>query len=157
MIARLKRCADAVGAGLFAALFCTFLVQIGARFGFNRPLPWTDELAVILYIWAILWAAAFMVPAREHVVFDLVYNTLGPRGRRAMLIVGSLMIAGLAAWALPGCWDYVRFMAREGTPVLGLPFMWVFLPFVLLLAALVAVNLWRCWRLLRHEGEVEKA
>ena len=157
MLAGLKRCADAVGAGLFAALFLTFLLQIGARFGFNRPLPWTDELAVILYIWAILWAAAFMVPAREHVVFDLVYNTLGRRGRRAMLVGGSLMIAGLAAWALPGCWDYVRFMAREGTPVLGLPFMWVFLPFVLLLAALVAVNLWRCWRLLRHEAEVETA
>ena len=28
-------------------------------------------------------------------------------------------------------------MAREGTPVLGLPFSWVFLPFVLLLLALV--------------------
>ena len=26
-----------------------------------------------------------------------------------------------------------------------------------LFAALVAVNLWRCWRLLRHEAEVEKA
>jgi TRAP-type C4-dicarboxylate transport system permease small subunit len=34
-----------------------FLVQIVARFGFNRPLPWTDELAVILYVWVILWAA----------------------------------------------------------------------------------------------------
>jgi TRAP-type C4-dicarboxylate transport system permease small subunit len=28
-------------------------------------------------------------------------------------------------------------MAREGTPVLGVPFMWVFVPFVLLLLALV--------------------
>jgi TRAP-type C4-dicarboxylate transport system permease small subunit len=63
----LKRGADAVGAGLFAALFLTFIVQITARFGFNQPLPWTDELAVILYVWAILWAAAFMVPAKEHV------------------------------------------------------------------------------------------
>ena len=149
MRAWLKRGADAVGGGLFAALFLTFIVQITARFGFNRPMPWTDELAVILYIWAILWAAAFMVPAREHVVFDLVYNTMGRRTRRIMLMLGSLMIAGLAAWALPGSWDYVRFMAREGTPVLGLPFMWVFIPFVLLLAALVVINLWNCWRLLR--------
>jgi TRAP-type C4-dicarboxylate transport system permease small subunit len=156
MQAWLKRGADAVGAGLFAALFLTFIVQITARFGFNRPLPWTDELAVILYIWAILWAAAFMVPAREHVVFDLVYNAFGRRTRRAMLLVGSAMIAGLAAWALPGSWDYVRFMAREGTPVLGLPFMWVFIPFVLLLAALVVINLWHCWRLLRDtDGEPE--
>ena len=154
MRAWLKRGADAIGAGLFAALFLTFIVQITARFLFNRPLPWTDELAVILYIWAILWAAAFMVPSREHVVFDLVYNTMGQRTRRVMLLLGSAMIAGLAAWALPGSWDYVRFMAREGTPVLGLPFMWVYIPFVLLLVALVVINVWHCWRLLRDtDGE----
>lgn len=153
----LKRGADAVGAGLFTAMFLTFLVQITARFAFGRPLPWTDELAVILYVWAILWASAFMVPAREHVVFDLLYNAMPQRTRRGMLLLGSVMLAGLAAWALPGSWDYVRFMAREGTPVLGMPFMWVFLPFVMLLAALVATNLWRCWRLLRGDAVDEPA
>ncbi len=59
------------------------------------------------------------------------------------------MIGGLCAWALPASWDYVHFMRREGTPVLGVPFMWVFLPFVLLLAALVVrsvLGIWRAWR-----------
>jgi TRAP-type transport system small permease protein len=145
----LKAGADAVGAGLFATLFAVFLVQIVARFGFGRPLPWTDELAVILYVWVILWAAAFMVPAREHVAFDLLYQAMGPRTRRAMQFVGALLIGVLAAWALPGSWDYVRFMGREGTPVLGWPFSWVFVPFVALLAALVVRNAWLAWRLVR--------
>jgi TRAP-type C4-dicarboxylate transport system permease small subunit len=149
----LKRGADVVGVALFATLFVVFLVQIVARFGFDRPLPWTDELAVILYVWVILWAAAFMVPDREHVVFDLVFHAAGPVLRRWMLGLGSVAVGALAAWALPASWDYVRFMAREGTPVLGLPFMWVFLPFVLLLATLVARAAWRCWSLLRgHAG-----
>lgn len=147
----LKRGADAIGAGLFATLFLVFLVQIVARFGFGRPLPWTDELAVVLYVWVILWAAAFMVPAREHVVFDLVYHAMGPRTRRGMQVVGALLIGALAAWALPGSWDYVRFMTREGTPVLGLPFMWVFMPFVALLVALVVRSAWQLWGLLRGE------
>jgi TRAP-type transport system small permease protein len=140
----LKIGADAIGAGLFAAMLLVFLVQITARFVFNRPLPWTDELAVVLYVWVILWAAAFMVPWREHVAFDLVYHALGPRTRRGMQIAGALLIGVLAAWALPGSWDYVRFMAREGTPVLGLPFSWVFLPFIALLVALIV----RCAALL---------
>jgi TRAP-type transport system small permease protein len=152
----LKRGADAVGAGLFAALFLTFIVQITARFGFNQPLPWTDELAVILYVWAILWAAAFMVPAKEHVVFDLVYNAVGKSTRRGMLLLGSVLIGVLAAYALPGSWDYVRFMAREGTPVLGLPFMWVFIPFVFLLLALVVRSAVHVVALLRHRsGELD--
>src|SRR6187399_1821658 len=106
----LKRGADAVGVGLFAALFLVFMVQIVARFGFNRPLPWTDEMAVMLYVWVILWAAAAIVPEREHVMFDLVWNTVGVRSRKAMRLLGHAMIGGLAAWALPASWDYVWFM-----------------------------------------------
>jgi TRAP-type C4-dicarboxylate transport system permease small subunit len=126
-----------------------FVVQIVARFGFGRPLPWTDELAVILYVWIILWAGALMVPEREQVMFDLVWNAAPRSVRRWMRLVGNAMIGGLSAWALPACWDYVHFMKREGTPVLGIPFMWVFLPFVVLLLALVvrcAFGMWRAWQ-----------
>ena len=145
----LQRGADAVGVGLFATLFAVFLIQITARFVFNKPLPWTDEVAVMLYVWVILWAAAFIVPEREHVMFDLVWNAVGRRARQVMRIAGNLMIGGLAAWALPACLDYLRFMAREGTPVLGVPFLWVFAPFGLLLISLVlrsARNVWRAWQ-----------
>ena len=79
----LKGGADSVAAGLFATLFVVFIVQITARFVFNKPLPWTDELAVVLYLWVILWSAAFVVPEREHVVFDLLWNLVGKRARRA--------------------------------------------------------------------------
>lgn len=151
----LKAGADAVGAGLFSVLFLVFVVQITARFAFGKPLPWTDELAVILYVWVILWAAAFMVPAREHVVFDLVYNLGGRGARRGMLLLGAVMIGALAAWALPGAWDYVRFMGREGTPVLGWSFTAVFAPFVLLLAALAVRNAWLAWRMLRGDAPEE--
>jgi len=36
-----------------------------------------------------------------------------------MKITGNLLIGSLALVALPASWDYVHFMAREGTPVLG--------------------------------------
>lgn len=134
--------ANALGGSLFLALFLVFIVQIAARFGLQKPLPWTDEAAVILYIWAILWAAAAVVPEREHVVFDLVWNSVGRRTRQVMKIVGNLLVGALALVALPASWDYVRFMAREGTPVLGVPLMWVYLPFVLLLGALVLRCAW---------------
>lgn len=152
----LRRAANAVGAGLFLALFGVFIVQITARFGFNQPLPWTDEAAVILYVWVILWATATMVPQREHVAFDLIWNSVGAGGRRVMLIGGNLLVGTLAALALPASWDYVRFMVREGTPVLGLPLFWVYLPFVLMLLALVLRCAGAVSRALRGQGlEVE--
>ena len=148
----LKTAANLAGGTLFLALFMVFIVQIGARFGLNKPLPWTDEAAVILYVWIILWAAATMVPQREHVVFDLLWNLAGRRTRQAMAVVGNLLIGGLSLVALPASWDYVHFMAREGTPVLNVPFMVVYLPFVLLLVALVLRSLWAIVQAIRGQG-----
>lgn len=148
----LKMAANALGGGLFLALFMVFIVQITARFGFNKPLPWTDEAAVILYVWVILWAAATVVPEREHVVFDLVWNSVGTRARRAMQVVGNLMVGGLAAVGIPASWDYVHFMAREGTPVLNIPILWVYLPFVILLISLVLRCAWAIWNAFKGVG-----
>ncbi|WP_348713456.1 TRAP transporter small permease [Acidovorax soli] len=152
MLRRLQQAANLLGGGLFLTLFVVFIIQIVARFGFNKPLPWTDEAAVILYVWVILWAAAAVVPEREHVMFDLVWNSVNTRTRQLMRIVGNLMLGGLALVAIPASWDYVRFMAREGSPVLGLPFMWIFLPFVLLLIALVIRSAWAIWNAVRGIG-----
>lgn len=148
----LKHAANAIGGGLFLTLFVVFIIQITARFGFNKPLPWTDEAAVILYIWVILWSAAVVVPEREHVVFDLLWNSVGYGARKVMRIAGNLLIGGLALAGLPASWDYVHFMAREGSPVLGIPLMWIYLPFVLLLAALVARSAWAIWNAFKGVG-----
>jgi TRAP-type C4-dicarboxylate transport system permease small subunit len=152
MLRRLQSAANLIGGGLFLTLFCVFIIQITARFGFNKPLPWTDEAAVILYVWVILWAAAFIVPAREHVVFDLVWNSVGRRARQVMKIAGNLLIGGLALVGLPATWDYVKFMSREGSPVLNVSFMWVFMPLVLLMAALVVRSAWAIWQATRGIG-----
>lgn len=129
--------AQTLGGVLFVALFGVFVLQVVSRFVFDRPLPWTDELAVVLYVWIILWACATMVPTREHVMFDLVWQEASPRVRRWMAIAGHMLIGGLCLWALPACWDYVWFMSREATPVLDIPFSLVFFPFVMLLISLV--------------------
>ena len=148
----LKNAANVIGGGLFLTMFAVFVIQITARFVFNKPIAWTDELAVILYVWIILWGCAAMVPEREHVVFDLLWNSVSWRARQFMQIVGNLLIGGLALASLPATWDYVRFMAREGTPVLNLPFIWVFFPFVLLMASLVIRAAWSIWQAFRGIG-----
>ncbi len=144
-----RRGAEGVAAALFAALFLTFLVQISARWAFNKPLPWTDELAVLLYIWTVLWGCAVVVRWREHVAFDALMAVLPTGWARAASFVQALVLGGLCAWALPACLDYVQFMQRESTPVLGWSYRWVFMPFVLMLAAIVLRCSVQCLRALR--------
>lgn len=151
MLKLLQGAANVFGVILFALLFLVFVVQVVARFAFKQPLAWTDEAAVILYLWAILWGAAFVCKDRENVAFDLLYQKATPPMQRMMALAACALIGVLAAWGLPGALDYIHFMQRERTPVLGLPFHWVFAPFGLLLAALVLRYAWRIYRLLgRH-------
>jgi len=147
-----KKVADLIGGTLFLTLFIVFVIQVTARFGFNRPMAWTDEAAVILYVWVILWSAAFVVPEREHVAFDLIWNSVNLPTRKVMRVAGNLLMGGVALYGIPATWDYVHFMKRESSPVLGISFMLVFLPFVLLLVALVVRSAWAIWNAFRGVG-----
>ncbi|MEO8153694.1 MAG: TRAP transporter small permease [Rhizobacter sp.] len=145
----LQRIAEAVAAFIFALLFVTFVVQVVARFLFNRPLAWSDELIVILFIAMVFWSAATLLKEREHVMFDLLYAALPPQGQRAMALIGSVMMAGLMGVLLPYAFDYVQFMHREPTAVLGVPFSFVFAPFLLFVLAVCLMYLQKSWRLMR--------
>jgi TRAP-type C4-dicarboxylate transport system permease small subunit len=145
-----KRWLDHIGGALFLALFAVFILQIGARFLFNQPLPWTDEIAVVLYIWSIFWACAFMVPAASHVSVDILIARLSVKPRLWLQTLGQVLLGGLALQALPASWDYVLFMQREATAVLGLPLFWVFLPLLVLLVMLVLRGIWQMVRVVKE-------
>jgi len=119
---RFTRWADLVGAGIFAVLFLSLAVQVMRRFVFGAPAAWTEELAAIAFIWVIFWGTAFTVPLAAHVAVDFIVPAFAPRARRVLYAVGLAALAGCFLWALPGIADYLRFMGRERTPVLDLPF-----------------------------------
>ena len=147
-MAHFKRWLEHMGGLLFLALFVAFILQIGARFLWNQPLPWTDELAVVLYVWVIFWACAFMVPASSHVSVDILIQQLPAALRIWFQTAGQLMLGGFALCALPASWDYLWFIRREATAVMGLPLFWVFLPLLVALLMMVIKTLHSVWQLL---------
>ena len=136
-IERLKRWADLIGAGVFAVLFLSLVVQVVRRFVFGTPAAWTEELASIAFVWMIFWGTAFAVPLSAHVAVDFVVARFAPRVRRALYALGLAALAGCFLWALPGTADYLRFMMRERTPVLDLPFAIVYAIFLAAAAMIV--------------------
>jgi TRAP-type C4-dicarboxylate transport system permease small subunit len=145
--------AEAIGVAIFAAMFGAFLLQVLFRYVLGSPLGWTDELSLVLYAWAVFWACAFAVPWREHVSFDLLYQVAPPHARRAFALIGAGLVAGLFVAALPATLDYVAFMARSRTPVLGWRYDWVFACFPIFLAAVAARAVHRIATLLRSGWE----
>lgn len=136
--AALGRGAETAGVALFGAMFVTFLLQVFFRYVLNRPLGWTDELTLLLFPWSVFWACAFLVPLRAHVSFDLLYTAAPSGGRRLLAGLAAAILAGLFLCALPATLDFVRFMARERTPVLGWRYDLLFACFPLFLMAVAA-------------------
>jgi TRAP-type C4-dicarboxylate transport system permease small subunit len=133
----LQRWADRLGAALFAAMFLSLVLQVIFRFALGKPAAWTEELATVAYVWVIFWGCAFSVPLAAHVAVDMVVPSFAPPVRRVLYAAGLAALAGLFLWALPGIADYLRFMLRERTPVLDLPFGIVYSVFVAAAAMVV--------------------
>jgi TRAP-type C4-dicarboxylate transport system permease small subunit len=145
----LRRRAENVAAAMLAVMFAAFIVQIVFRYFFNLPTGWTSELTVVLWLWLVLWGAAFVVREDEEIRFDLISGAVGRRGRIAMGVVTGLALVVLYGVSLKPSFDYVAFMKVEKSSYLKVRMDWLFSIYVLFLVAVVARYLWLLSRLLR--------
>jgi TRAP-type C4-dicarboxylate transport system permease small subunit len=135
--ARLRQLADWIACAMFAAVFVIFNYKIFTRYFEHDEAVWADEVLVILFIWIIFWANAFLVPDKEQITFDLVYRLLPATAQRYTALARAALVGGIFAWALPGSLDYIHFLWREHTPVLNLPLDIVYSCFGIFLVAVI--------------------
>src|SRR6476620_11641961 len=113
MLARLTmlftKAAEIVSTLAFAAMFVLFLAGIFARYVLGKPLAWSDELIMVIFLWVVFLTEAFVITEREQVTFDGIYDLVGERWRRLILATGALLIGVMFLVALPTVFGYVRF------------------------------------------------
>ena len=103
----LRQRAENVSALLLLAMFLCFILQIAARYVFNRPLGWTDEVSVLCWIWCTLWGAAFVLRERDEVRFDIIYSSVSAQTRRVFTIITGIAAVILFGIALPAVFSYI--------------------------------------------------
>lgn len=145
----LKRGADTVGVLFFLAAFSGFIVQIFYRYILNQPLAWTEEATMIAFIWTVFWAAAFMVPVREHVTFDVVYDVVSAETRRILTICTMILLVIAFVLLIPYTFDYLQFLTRKKSPVLRIQMHWIYGCYILFLTAFSLQAAWRLYCLFR--------
>src|SRR6185295_13772224 len=101
----LAKAAEAASAAAFAAMFLLFLAGVFARYALGKPLVWSDELIMIIFLWVVFMTEALVITEREQVTFDGVYDLLGERGRRALQAAAALAVAAMFLIALPTVFD----------------------------------------------------
>ena len=145
----LARRAENLLALMLAAMFVAFLLQIGFRYLGGFPIGWTHEVSVILWVWMVLFGAAFVVSEREEIRFDIFYGAVGAKTRRVMCLITAVALVALYGISLPAVFDYVAFMKVERTAYLKIRFDYLFSIYVVFAVAMIVRYLWLGWQALR--------
>ena len=116
----LRRRAENVLVGLLVAMFLSFMTQIIARYVFNYPFGWTDEVSLLCWIWVVLWGASFVLREKDEVRFDIFYSALSDKARCVLTVITGGAAIVLFAMALPAVYSYVTFLKVEKSAYLGI-------------------------------------
>jgi TRAP-type C4-dicarboxylate transport system permease small subunit len=116
---------------LFAVLTAAVFVQVVARYVFNQPPAWTEEVARFCQVWIILLTASICVRKGSHLAVDYLGPVLPLGARRAVaLFTGALIALYAAVVAIWG--TRLAFIGSlQTSPALQLDMGWVYLVFPL--------------------------
>lgn len=118
--------------GCFVVLFVVFNMQVLLRYVFKAPTMWSSELSGIMFLWLVMCATNYTTRQHKHVCFSMVYDGAGERGKKAIRILGSLLLIVTYSLGFIPCARAILGEQRLST-VLRLPLRVVYFPFLLFL------------------------
>ncbi|MCC2688884.1 MAG: Tripartite ATP-independent periplasmic transporter DctQ component [Rhizobiaceae bacterium] len=138
-----------VAAGILAAMFLSFMLQIVSRYVFNSPIGWTLEVCLTTWLWLVLWTAAFNLKDVDHVRFDMVYMAGNRRLRRIFALISAIAIVVGFVAALPATLDYITFYKIKKSATLRIRLDVVFSVYAVFALAVITRYALRAWYLVR--------
>jgi C4-dicarboxylate transporter DctQ subunit len=87
---------------VFVVMFIVFLVNIFFRYVIRNPMNWTFEFSVNSFVIVGLLGACAAYRKEDHVVFDLLYTRVKPKGQSILRMISYVLVIVFFAAALPG-------------------------------------------------------
>jgi TRAP-type transport system small permease protein len=112
---------------LLGVLTVSVFLQVLVRFVLKYPLPWTEEVSRLSFVYSIFVGATIAVREKTHINVDFVLVALPEMTARAVKWVGTALVAIFLGFVI---WQGVVFVLATGiqmTPVLQLPFRHLYL------------------------------
>ena len=136
-------------AGLFLiVIFATMSLQVIARYLFDKPYQWSEELSVFALIWMTFMSAAYVMAEGRHIAVDMLSTRVGQRGQLLIEMGSYLLTAGTCILLVVGGARFVWYVGKVGSPTLGLPkSLWYgsCLVGLLLITIHCIINLFQLW------------
>ena len=114
----LGRVVEAAAAAIVVAELVLLGAATTARYAFNSPLTWTDELATVLFIWLSVLGAVVALRRGEHMRLTAFVRGLSPAWRARVDALGLMLVCTVLVALIMPTWDHVESHLISRMPVL---------------------------------------
>jgi tripartite ATP-independent transporter DctM subunit len=121
------------GLGLLIAIPTTALVLLEvavllggviSRYGFQRPIIWTDELASTLFLWLAMLGSAIALHRAEHMRMTAFVGMLSPAKRRMLDVVATVAALTFLLLITPSAYEFAIDEIPVTTPAMQVSDAW---------------------------------
>lgn len=127
---------------VFVMLFLAFLMNVFFRYVLRNPQNWTFELSINAFVVVGLLGACAAYRTEDHVIFDLLYTRLNPKGQNILRIISYVIVIVFFTVAVPASIMYLVKL-RAVTSIMRIPRRLIFLSYPLLLISTVLRSAYR--------------
>lgn len=112
---------------LSVVLTLSVFLQVLIRFVFKYPLPWTEEIARIAFVYCVFVGATIAVRENSHLQVDFLLVILPKKVARVLVLLGMLLVGMFLVFVT---WQGVVLVLATGvqmSPVMQVPFKYLYL------------------------------
>jgi len=145
----LRRRAENIAVILLSTMFACFIIQIFFRYVLNNPVGWTEEVVITMWLWTVLWGAAFILGEAEEIRFDIIYSNIPESVRRVFTVITGVALIALYGISLPAAYKYVSFMKVERSAYLHVPINLMYSVYIFFAVACIVRYVWLVYQAIR--------
>jgi TRAP-type C4-dicarboxylate transport system permease small subunit len=117
---------DWICLGLMAALVVDVFLGVWSRYVLHATFQWYDEVARLCFVWMVFLGAAVAVRRGAHFRLHLLIDRFGPRLRRVIDLVVTLLVMGFGGVLVAGGVAMYPLARRQVTDSLELSMLWFY-------------------------------
>ncbi len=116
-----RRMIEIAATAMIVVMMLSTLAQVVFRYVFELSVPWTEELARMLFVMAMLLAMGAAIRENENIIVDFMLRKLSPRSRCALSVLFDIaVLAFLFIW---GRGALTLISLNLGSTLVTLPFI----------------------------------
>ena len=127
----IRKAVEVVIVVLFGILISAVFLQVVARYAFNNPPTWTEELARYCQVWIIILASSICIRKGSHLAVDYLSHKFPPLlNRFIQIFIGLLMAVYVAVVTVFG-WRLMVVGHYQVSPAMQINMSYIYIIFPL--------------------------